>query len=132
MRSEANRVADIAAAAQAITDRLGRHTPASFAASTDSVKATFYDLTIIGEAIRDLVAKRDPSGAKIGEDAAIVTANPDIPWVDWVRLRDIVTHQYYRLAPEIVWRDYEAGEIGRLLECCRVWLAAMAPAGLGL
>ena len=122
MRSEAARVADIVDAAQAITDRLGRHTLASFATSADAVKATFYDVTIIGEAIRDLVAKRAPSGAQIGEDAAIVAANPDIPWVDWIRLRDMVTHQYYRLAPEIIWRDFEAGEIGRLLECGKGWL----------
>jgi uncharacterized protein with HEPN domain len=61
---------------------------------------------VIGEAIRDLVAKRNPSGETIGEDASIVKAHPEIPWVDWIGMRDMVTHPYDRAAPEMLWRDY--------------------------
>jgi uncharacterized protein with HEPN domain len=122
MLSDASRIADVVESAQAIVERLGRHTFESFASSADAVKATFYDLTIIGEALRDLVARREPSGSKVGEDAPIVNAHPEIPWTDWIGMRDVVTHQYYRTAPEIIWRDYEDGAVERLLACCQAWL----------
>ena len=86
------------------------------------MKATFYDVIVMGEAMRDLVAMRDSSGNKIADDSEIVKANPHIPWEDWVGMRDMVAHQYFRAAPEIIWRDHESGELGKLIVCCKAWL----------
>jgi uncharacterized protein with HEPN domain len=122
MRRDDDRVADILAAAAAIHERFVRLTLAELHNRPDAVKATFYDVVVIGEAIRDLLGRRDAAGNAIEADAAIVVAHPDIPWSGWVGMRDMVTHQYFRAAPEIVWRDYQAGELDRLIACCRIWL----------
>lgn len=122
MRPDASRVADIRDCARAIADRFRAHTLDTLLASPDAVKATFYDVIIIGEAMRELVVRRDPSGKPVGENAPIVQAHPEIPWADWIGFRDMVTHQYFRAAPEIVWRDYEDGALQELLDCCQAWL----------
>ena len=122
MRPDDDRIVDILDGAQSITDRFRHHSLDSISKTPDAIKATFYDVIIIGEAMRELVGRKDKQGQKIKEDAPIVTANPEIPWEDWIGMRDIVTHQYFRAAPEIVWRDYEAGELEKLTICCRDWL----------
>jgi uncharacterized protein with HEPN domain len=124
MRPDAARVIDILECAQAIVDRFAHHSFETLKSTPDAVKATFYDVIVIGAAMRDLVAKKDSSGNRIEDDSEIVKANPEIPWVAWIGMRDMVTHQYYRAAPEIVWRDYEGGEITRLIECCKAWVEA--------
>ena len=121
MRLDASRVADILDSARAIADRFSRHSFETLVAAPDAVKATFYDIIVMGEAMRDLVARRDQWGEKIGEDAAIVQDNPHVPWAGWVGMRDMVTHQYFRAAPELVWRDYESGELQKLIDCCAGW-----------
>jgi len=121
MRVDASRIADILDCAQAIAERLSRHSLETLMETPDAVKATFYDIIVMGEAMRDLVARKDSWGAKIGEDARIVRDNPHVPWASWVGMRDMVTHQYFRAAPELVWRDYESGELQKLIDCCATW-----------
>ena len=122
MRSDADRVADILDCAKAIAERLACRTLETFSASPDAVKATFFDVIVIGEAMRELVARKDGFAQKAAEDAPIVRLYPMIPWTGWIGMRDMVTHQYFRAAPEIVWRDYEDGEIQKLIDCCHEWL----------
>ena len=122
MRPDAARVADILDCAKALAERFARHDPTSLMGTPDAVKATFYDVIVMGEAMRDLVVRKNQWGEKIGEDAPIVRDNPQIPWTGWVGMRDMVTHQYFRAAPELVWRDHKSGELGKLIDCCEVWL----------
>ena len=121
MRLDASRIADILDCARAVAERFSRHSLDSLTETPDAVKATFYDIIVMGEAMRDLVARKD-SWVKTGEDAPIVRDNPHIPWSSWIGMRDMVTHQYFRAAPELVWRDYESGELQRLIDCCALWL----------
>jgi len=122
MRPNGDRIADVLACAQVIADRFARHSVDTLKNTPDAVKATFYDVIVMGEAMRDLVANRDSLGSKIADDSEIVKANPQIPWADWIGMRDMVTHQYFRTAPEIIWRDHESGELGKLIACCKAWL----------
>jgi uncharacterized protein with HEPN domain len=122
MRPSGGRIADVLSCAQAIADRFAHHTIDTLKNTPDAVKATFYDVIVMGEAMCDLVAKRDSSGNKISGDSEIVKANPHVPWADWIGMRDMVTHQYFRAAPEIIWRDHESGELGKLIACCKTWL----------
>jgi uncharacterized protein with HEPN domain len=122
MRPDEDRIADVLSCAQAIANRFARHTVDMLKNTPDAVKATFYDVIVMGEAMRDLVAKIDSSGNKISDDSEIVKANPHVPWADWIGMRDMVTHQYFRAAPEIIWRDHESGELGKLIACCKTWL----------
>ena len=126
MRPDEDRVRDVLKAAMAIADRLAAHTLETLKKDSDAIKATFYDVIVLGEAMRGLVAKKDGSEERIGEDSEIVKANPDIPWIDWIGMRDVVTHQYFRTEATIVWRDYETGELKKLIECCEAWLARTA------
>ena len=122
MRHDDERVADILDAARAVHARLSDHSLETLRAARDAIKATFFDVIVIGEAVRDLVAKRDAAGKVSGDDSPFVQAYPQIPWLAWVGMRDMVTHQYFRAAPDLVWRDYQAGEFSRLVECCANWL----------
>jgi uncharacterized protein with HEPN domain len=120
MRHDVDRISDILESARSIVGRLKQFTLETL--PDDYLKASFYDVIVIGEAIRELVARKDSAGRKITNDAPIVEANPEIPWLDWIGMRDMVTHQYFRAAPEVIWRDYEIGEFEKLIACCEAWL----------
>jgi uncharacterized protein with HEPN domain len=126
MRHDVDRIRDILKSARSIIERLRQFTLKTL--PDDCIKASFYDVIVIGEAIRELVARKEPAGQKITSDAPIVEANPEIPWLDWIGMRDMVTHQYFRAAPEVIWRDYEIGEFERLIACCEAWLKNSQPA----
>jgi uncharacterized protein with HEPN domain len=127
MRPDADRIADVLACAQAIADRFARHSIDTLRSTPDAVKATFYDVIVMGEALRDLVARRDVPGNTLADDSEIVKAHPQIPWAGWIGMRDLVTHQYFRAAPEMIWRDHENGELGKLIACCKAWLERDVP-----
>jgi uncharacterized protein with HEPN domain len=88
-------------------------------------------LTLIGEAIADIrrrfgdmdfdkfLADRDEQALAafrlsiIGENAnklsvGVRARHPDIPWADMVAFRNIVSHEYHRIDPALVWEALNA------------------------
>jgi len=62
-----------------------------FARDAKTVYAVTYAFSIIGEAARNM-------------QAAIVTAHPELPWSQMVRMRNVMVHAYHRIDTELVWR----------------------------
>lgn len=118
MRSDEQRLVDIVEAATAVEDYVAT-APDGEAADPQLLDAVFFNVVVIGEAVRALLA-----GDHRLEDAAIASAHPEVPWRSWLGMRNLVTHQYHRRDWRIVWRDVEAGEFERLIEACETWLAA--------
>lgn len=85
MRSDAQRLDDVLAAAAAITSHLERGT-LSDGLIFDAVRVRLIE---IGEAIK-------------GIDPAVLVSEPDIPWVDVARMRDHLAHRYFDTDHEIV------------------------------
>jgi uncharacterized protein with HEPN domain len=54
-----------------------------------TLQAVLFNLMVIGEAVKSL-------GADLRSEA------PEIRWSDYAGLRDVITHQYFRLNPEII------------------------------
>jgi uncharacterized protein with HEPN domain len=97
-------------------------------------------LTLIAEAIADIhrrmalsdlnafLADRDEQALAafrlsiIGENANKLSADlkarhPALPWRDMIAFRNIVSHEYHRVAPVRVWEAFEAlGEIEQMVE----------------
>ena len=90
--------------------------------SADEIKATFFDIVVIGEAMRALVAKKERDGSISGKNHEIVLANTQIPWGLWIGMRDFVTHQYFRASPGVIWKDYKSGTLQDLIDCCSEWI----------
>jgi hypothetical protein len=65
------------------------------------------------------------------EDAPFILEHPAIPWLAWVEMRNLVTHQYFRREAKVVWTDYKLGEYGRLEEACRSYLERLMPGSTG-
>ncbi len=88
-------------------------------------------LTLIGEAISDVVRRlkevkydvfltdRDEQALAafrlsiIGENtnklsAELKARHPEIPWADMVAFRNIVSHEYHRIDPALVWEAAQA------------------------
>lgn len=118
MRDDGQRLADIVEAAKAVVNYV-RSAPAGESAAPQLIDATFFNVIVIGEAVRMLLASEDRT-----EDAEIIRAHPELPWRDWVGMRNMVTHQYHRRDWRIVWRDVEAGAFDELIKACERWLAA--------
>ncbi len=85
MRSDAQRLDDVLAAAAAITSHLERGT-LSDGLIFDAVRVRLIE---IGEAIK-------------GIDPEVLVSEPDIPWVDVARMRDHLAHRYFDTDHEIV------------------------------
>jgi uncharacterized protein with HEPN domain len=83
-RSEELRLRDILAAIEAIRDHLAG---GEFDRKTSD--AVLYNLVVIGEA-----------AARIGEEAR--QRAPEIPWTKIVGLRNLVTHEYFRVDLEVI------------------------------
>lgn len=48
-----------------------------------------YNLVVVGEATKAL-------------DPEILSRHPEIPWSSTARMRDVLTHQYFRVRPDVV------------------------------
>jgi uncharacterized protein with HEPN domain len=125
MRDDVQRVRDIQAAAEAILDYVSGMTEDEFAEDPKAIDAAFFSVIVLGEAVNTLLA--DPSGKGRMQDAQIITDRPEIPWKEWVGMRNLVTHQYFRRDHRVVWRDIASGEVGRLATTCRDWLNSRSP-----
>jgi uncharacterized protein with HEPN domain len=57
--------------------------------------ALLYRLLVIGEAVKTLPAE-------------LLDREPEVPWREVARLRDLLTHHYYRVDPQIISRTVDA------------------------
>ena len=89
-RAAEERLADIAEAINRIRGYVGDLESASID-SPMVADAVVYILLVIGEAVKDL-----------GED--VRAKEPMIPWSDIAGMRDLLTHEYFRVDPRIVER----------------------------
>jgi len=126
MRDDVQRIEDAQVAAEMILQYLSGMTEDVLAADPRTIDAAFFNVIVLGEAVNALLA--DPHGAGRTQDARIVTEHPEIPWKDWVGMRNLVTHQYFRRDHRIVWRDVASGEMDRIARICRDWLGRNTPA----
>ncbi len=85
MRSDAQRLDDVLAAAAAIESHLARGTLAD-GLVFDAVRVRLIE---IGEAAKDI-------------DPDLLANEPDIPWADVARMRDYLAHRYFDTDHEIV------------------------------
>jgi uncharacterized protein with HEPN domain len=89
-RAAEERLADIAEAINRIRGYVGDLESASID-SPIVADAVVYNLLVIGEAVKNL-----------GED--VRAKEPTIPWSDIAGMRDLLTHEYFRVDPRIVAR----------------------------
>lgn len=98
-RTPRERLADIADAA----DGVRRAVQALEWAETDKVEdaaqlafdALLYRLVVIGEAVKALPAE-------------LLTLQPQVPWREIAKLRDLLAHHYYRVDAQVIRRTVEA------------------------
>jgi uncharacterized protein with HEPN domain len=91
MRREADYLHDILDAAQRIASYLTGQTAESFATDVMCQDAVLYRLAVIGEAAgRVSKASRD--------------AQPAIPWMKVIGMRNILVHDYFGVDVDITWR----------------------------
>jgi uncharacterized protein with HEPN domain len=96
---------DITQAAQRIlrfTEGISR---ADLETNEEKLSAILYQLTILGEATKRL-------------SESLRNQNPDIPWKQMAGMRDIVTHHYDEVDPDIVW-DIIQSDLPQLLNLIR-------------
>lgn len=62
-----------------------------FRGDTKTVKAVLYNLTIIGEAARNIPPE-------------VEVRYPEIPWIDMRGMRNVVIHEYFRVNWETIWQ----------------------------
>lgn len=91
-RSVRERLEDIRRACDACGELVSRGESVVFA-DTALMDALTYRLIVIGEAV----------GALRRDFTSITELAPNLPWREFVGLRDIVVHQYFRVSPQIVW-----------------------------
>ena len=98
-RTPQDRLADIrdsAARAQRAVDALQR---AAAAGNDDEEQIAFdallYRLLVIGEAVKALPAD-------------LLVQEPNVPWSEIARLRDLIANHYYRVDPQIIRRTVDA------------------------
>ena len=99
-RPEELRLRDILAAIEAIRAHLA---PGSFDLKTSD--AILYNLVVIGEA-----------AARIGDETR--KQAPEIPWTSIVGLRNLVTHEYFRVDLEVI-EDIVGTSLGPLDDAAR-------------
>jgi uncharacterized protein with HEPN domain len=71
----------------------------------EKLSAILYQLTILGEATK-----------RLSQDLRI--QHPDIPWKQMAGMRDIVTHHYDEVDPDIVWEIIQ-NDLPQLLDMLR-------------
>lgn len=65
-----------------------------FRGNTKTLKAVLYNITIIGEAARNIPPE-------------VETRYPKIPWNDMRDIRNVVTHEYFRVNWETIWQTLQ-------------------------
>jgi uncharacterized protein with HEPN domain len=83
-------VRDILNAIDSIQQRTTGMTEIEFEENETVVKAVLYDLMVIGEAAVNIPAE-------------IRASIPELPWRLMSDMRNLITHKYFRVEPEIVW-----------------------------
>ncbi len=107
-RDESARLDDIAEAIRRIRGIAGparARTPAAEALVRDAI---LYNLVIVGEAVKHL-------------GAATTGRAPDIPWRRIAGLRDLLTHEYFRIEMDAIRKivDRDLGPLERAVEALR-------------
>jgi uncharacterized protein with HEPN domain len=67
----------------------------SFLTDRDEQALTAFRLSIVGESVNKLSVE-------------LKARHPGIPWVDMVAFRNIVSHEYHRIDPALVWEASQA------------------------
>lgn len=91
-RNWESRLQDIYHAIQAIQNRTASLTQEQFHDDETILKAVLYDFLIIGEAAR-----------LIPEEIRV--RYPNIPWRLMIDMRNIVSHEYFQIQIDMVWRS---------------------------
>jgi uncharacterized protein with HEPN domain len=98
-RTPQERLADIqesAARAQRAVDAMEQaHASGDDDEEMMAFDALLYRLLVIGEAVKALPAE-------------LLDREPDVPWREVARLRDLLAHHYYRVDPQIIRRTVDA------------------------
>ncbi len=94
-RSHLDYVRDIRDAMESAVAFVGGMTYSDFVDDVKTVRAVERNITIIGEAARNVPDE-------------IRQRFPDVPWADMVGMRNFVTHVYFRISQEIVWKTVTA------------------------
>ena len=89
-RSDADRLADIAASCRRIAGFIAGMQYEGFKTDERTVRAVLYELVVIGEAAKGL------------SDAAR-SRHATIPWKQVAGMRDVVVHQYHGVMIDVVW-----------------------------
>jgi uncharacterized protein with HEPN domain len=97
-RTSSERLADIGAAAERVSRAVEAMERAEAGGSEDEAQLAFdallYRLVVIGEAVKALPAD-------------LLARQPQIPWQEIARLRDLLAHHYYRVDAQIIRRTVE-------------------------
>lgn len=90
-RNWKRRIKDIHSSLQAIQKRTADLTEEQFCEDETRVKAVLYDFLIIGEAARVIPEE-------------IQSKYPNIPWRLMIDMRNVVSHEYFQVQINMVWR----------------------------
>ena len=106
---DATRLEVIVVLIDRINARLAKTTLAVFAHDHDDIDLLAYRLAMIGEETNKLT---------MGFKARF----PHMPWDDMYKLRNIIAHQYQKVAPDRIWMTATSG-LADLAALCRAELA---------
>ena len=93
-RSWVQRIQDILEMITEIESFTNGITFEDFRGDTKTVKAVLYNLTIIGEAARNIPPE-------------VEVRYPEIPWIDMRGMRNVVIHEYFRVNWETIWQTLQ-------------------------
>jgi uncharacterized protein with HEPN domain len=97
-RTSSERLADIGGAAQRVSVAVEALERAEADGAEDEAQLAFdallYRLVVIGEAVKALPAD-------------LLARQPQVPWQEIARLRDLLAHHYYRVDAQIIRRTVE-------------------------
>jgi uncharacterized protein with HEPN domain len=106
---DATRLEVILLLVERIDARLAKTSLAAFANDHDDIDLLAYRLAMIGEETNKLT---------VGFKARF----PHMPWNDMYKLRNIIAHQYQKVAPERIWKT-ASSDLTDLVALCRAELA---------
>lgn len=113
-RSPRDRLDDIAEAARRVGRAVDVLEQAEARGADDEAQLAFdallYRLVVIGEAVKALPAE-------------LLARQPQVPWSEIARLRDLLAHHYYRVDAQIIRRTVET-PLGELREAVAQLLTA--------
>ncbi len=82
----------------------------SFAGDQKTVDAVVRNITVIGEAARNVPGE-------------VVARHPEIPWNEMREMRNVVTHGYFGVSTQIVWETVQ-NDLPSLVELMKALLDA--------